>query len=158
MILDFNSKPQIKALLTDASPFQSSFSARPARSAFTSQPLTIKSTIFNPAPLQTNFQLTRSTNPTQNSFNDSNIEDLRNKLSIKVVKSTQFLDDRNPIIPSYRIRSKNRGNVLIINNIKFAKEETIRKGAEVDDENITELFRQLGFKTTKFKNLTKKVI
>jgi len=84
-------------------------------------------------------------------------EEFRNKLKVKVVKSTQFYDDESQSkVPMYKTRSKNRGRLLLINNIEFAKEKLRRKGAELDEENVAELFRQMGFDVVKYRNLTKK--
>ncbi|KAJ8917870.1 hypothetical protein NQ315_010783 [Exocentrus adspersus] len=69
-------------------------------------------------------------------------------LTVKVVPSTQFHDtvEHNRYVDFYSTRSKNRGRVLIINNYKFENDRRhpYRSGAEVDSENLRELFRQLG--------------
>jgi len=51
--------------------------------------------------------------------------------------------------------SSPRGLALIINNIEFTPPElfSFRKGAEVDSENLAELFTQLGFKVETHLNL-----
>lgn len=75
-------------------------------------------------------------------FNHSRIP-----LTINVELATKFLDtpEHNPNIPYYKCRSKMRGKVLIINNHNFTHERhTPRKGAQVDEDNLTKLFTQMG--------------
>lgn len=63
-------------------------------------------------------------------------------LKINVVRSANFKDDFSAQTPPYTMRSKNRGAVLIINNKNFNYRP--RNGAQVDEDNLQELFRQMG--------------
>lgn len=71
-------------------------------------------------------------------------------LEIKVVPSDRFYDSSNELV--YRTRSKNRGIALIINNIIFERDEE-RRGADLDGQNLQELFRQIGIKVKYVENL-----
>lgn len=64
-----------------------------------------------------------------------------------VVKKTGIFYDHQTPIPTYKTSSKNRGEVLIINNIMFG-EKGYRHGAKKDDENLKTVFKQMGFKVT----------
>lgn len=61
-----------------------------------------------------------------------------------------FLDKKHP---TYKMQSKNRGQVLIINNINFETEK-FRAGAEFDGENLKSLFEQIGMKVWYYCNQT----
>lgn len=75
-------------------------------------------------------------------------------IPIKVTKSIKFLDNIGKI-PVYKTRSKNRGKVLIINNIIFKDATKNRDGAEVDQANLLGLFKELGkWKVVTEKNLS----
>lgn len=68
-------------------------------------------------------------------------------LTIKVKKSEKFYDttEHNKSY-FYRTRSKRRGRVLIINNYDFNDtNQEYRNGAQVDEENLLQLFNQLHF-------------
>lgn len=54
----------------------------------------------------------------------------------------------------YKMSAHERGICLIINNIKFEKEEETRHGAEKDGEALRQVFRQLGFKVHYATDLT----
>jgi len=73
-------------------------------------------------------------------------------LKVKVKTGKKFHSDPRLIYP---MSSSPRGLALIINNIEFTIPEIypFRKGAEVDSENLAELFTQLGFKVEKHLNL-----
>jgi len=73
-------------------------------------------------------------------------------LTVKVEKGSKFFGDPRRMYPMY---SCPRGNVLIINNQAFDYPDiySFREGAEVDAENLDNLFTQLGFNVTKYKNL-----
>ncbi|KAJ8938819.1 hypothetical protein NQ314_011309 [Rhamnusium bicolor] len=62
---------------------------------------------------------------------------------------------RDPRVPTYDTNGKNRGKVLVINNIKFLREDQERKGAETDEKNISKLFNSMGFSVDRFRNLEK---
>lgn len=64
-----------------------------------------------------------------------------------------FMDKKHP---AYKMQSKNRGQVLIINNIKFDTEE-FRAGAEFDGKNLKRLFEQIGMNVLCYSNLTANV-
>ncbi|RZC33126.1 caspase-7-like, partial [Asbolus verrucosus] len=72
-----------------------------------------------------------------------------------IVKKTGILYDNDGRLPTYKTSSKTRGEVLIINNIMF-KGELERKGAKADDENLQNLFKQMGFKVSLKRDLKKK--
>ena len=86
-----------------------------------------------------------------------NIRDLNFKLKINVKKTGIFYDnDGASKVPTYTTSSKSRGKVLMINNI-FEGEKEYRAGSEVDEFNLNELFRQIGFVVEKHRNKKKKV-
>lgn len=84
----------------------------------------------------------------------SNINLLAEPLVVKVKKSIKFYDDRSTTkVPIYRMRSKHRGMFLCINNIEFANGVKDRRtGAEVDEENLKVLFKQIGFSVHSHRN------
>lgn len=70
-------------------------------------------------------------------------------LIVSVTPSTEFHDtrDRNSHLEFYHTRSKKRGRVLILNNYEFADADPkhrFRNGADKDNENLVNLFRQMG--------------
>ncbi|KAI4461926.1 caspase [Holotrichia oblita] len=70
--------------------------------------------------------------------------DLRTeKLRINVIPSETFMDDFSQLLNPYTMRSRSRGAVLIINNKTFLADPP-RKGAQIDQENLEELFEQMG--------------
>lgn len=74
-------------------------------------------------------------------------------LTIDVQISKQFYDSpTNSEIHIYPTHSQNRGIFLCINNINFIDENMTRKGAEIDDKNLTELFKQMGFRIKDYRN------
>ena len=92
----------------------------------------------------------KSEKTSQSSSEDSNDDD--DPLFRIVVRrgSTYFLDQR-----FYRMSSKVRGHVLIINNEKFSVKDIypFRKGSSVDIDNLTKLFEQMGFIVETHENL-----
>lgn len=132
---------------------------RPARTAFNWEPSQSTSSA-NPTYLSPhtkyNRRVSESTPPVQKpttlSVSMSRLEGAK-KITIKVKKSIKFLDGDQKI-PTYMTRTKNRGKVLIINNIEFSKSKK-RHGAEVDEEHLKNLFRDMGnWKVKLEKNLT----
>lgn len=71
-------------------------------------------------------------------------------INVMVTHSQEFYDthDRNPHVEYYHTRSKKRGRVLIINNYEFEEnikvQNRFRNGATADNENLLNLFRQMG--------------
>ncbi|EFA10766.1 caspase Nc-like [Tribolium castaneum] len=75
------------------------------------------------------------------------------KLKIDVKYATKFCDTDDFC---YKTRSRNRGQVLIINNMVFETERHItRRGAEVDERNLKELFEKMGFYVDLYRNLSR---
>lgn len=60
-------------------------------------------------------------------------------------------DEGEHIVPIYKTSSKNRGKVLVINNIKFLNQKQERQGAEIDEKNIVDLFKQMGMKVVPYR-------
>ncbi|XP_057655051.1 caspase-7-like [Diorhabda carinulata] len=58
----------------------------------------------------------------------------------------------NSVVPTYTTNSKNKGKVLIINNINFVNSQE-RKGAKVDEKEISNLFKEMGFDVLIHRNL-----
>lgn len=84
-------------------------------------------------------------------------EEVIKRLVVRVMPSRKFYDDDRTKIPTYMTRSRNRGRMLLINNIKFKDEKGYRKGAEVDQKHVTQLFEQMDFSIISATNLTKEV-
>lgn len=80
-------------------------------------------------------------------------------LKIVVKKSERFYDDQAlSNVPTYRMRGKCRGTYLGINNMEFINDvKNYRHGAHVDEENLKELFKQMGFRINSYRNLTRYV-
>lgn len=80
-------------------------------------------------------------------------------IRINVVPAKQFYDDpRQSDVHVYNTHSKNRGAVLIVNNINYINNVHLpREGAEVDGKNLQELFHQMGFQIKMHNNLTGEV-
>lgn len=127
------------------------YKSTPPRTAFSANPLSVSNQSW-------------STKPTPD-FRSSNLpinrvtsEDLRQKLTIKVKKSSKFCDDpKETKVPTYMTRSKTRGRLLLINNVTFIDQKLERRGAEVDELNLVKLFEQMGFYVEKYRDLSKKV-
>ncbi|XP_034945234.1 caspase Dronc-like [Chelonus insularis] len=88
--------------------------------------------------------------------NDSDESNADGSSSIIVKKSTRFYDlnsNENPI-GTYRMRSNPRGLVLLISLINYAPANLYRAAAELDDKNLKDLFKQMGFKVQSERNLT----
>lgn len=79
-------------------------------------------------------------------------------LKVEVKKSVNFHDNRNASkVPVYSMRSKNRGIFLCINNIEFVNDvHDRRNGAEADEENLKDLFKQIGFQVQSHRNQSKR--
>ncbi|KAF2903099.1 hypothetical protein ILUMI_03087 [Ignelater luminosus] len=77
-------------------------------------------------------------------------------IKINVTPAIQFYDDpKKSDVSVYNTHSKNRGAVLIINNIKYINNVHLpREGAEVDGRNLRELFHEMGFQIESHNNLT----
>jgi len=70
---------------------------------------------------------------------------------INVTQSTEFHGD---LRDTYRVRSKPKGWVLLINNEEFQCDKyPTRTGAEVDEKNLHSLFSQLGLRVLIRRNL-----
>lgn len=73
------------------------------------------------------------------------------EIEINVKLATKFCDTED----CYRTRSKNRGHVLIINNIQFDTDRyQTRRGAEKDENHLKELFGVMGFIVDLYRNLS----
>lgn len=85
---------------------------------------------------------------------NSNINLGMEPLSIRVRKSTRYYDDMSQAkVPIYPMRSQQRGLFLCINNIEFVNNTYLkRKGAEVDEENMKTLFKDIGFNVYTVRN------
>ncbi|KAF2903100.1 hypothetical protein ILUMI_03088 [Ignelater luminosus] len=140
------------SISTDARPFQRStevYRSTPPRTAFSANPLSVSNYNWRTNPTLESRNITLPTSRVTS-------EDLRQKLTIKVKKSTKFYDDpRETKVPTYRTRAKTRGRLLLINNIKFIDEKLVRTGAELDEFNLVKLFGQMGFEIDKYRNLSK---
>ena len=88
-----------------------------------------------------------------NSSCNPEVEDAKKPINISVVQSTEFHGDPDN---TYKVRSKPKGWVLLINNEKFESETfSTRIGSEVDERNLETLFIQLGFQVLVRRNLKK---
>lgn len=77
---------------------------------------------------------------------DSTIIPVPKPLAIKVTPCTEFQGPPD----AYRNESSPRGALLVANYSTFSSpDSTPRLGSEVDEEHITELFRQMGYENTK---------
>ncbi|OXU20628.1 hypothetical protein TSAR_006461 [Trichomalopsis sarcophagae] len=75
-------------------------------------------------------------------------------LVIKVKKAEVFRDEpQSRGIERYAMRSNPRGLVLMITNIDY-KILDKRPSAKYDEDNLTNLFEEMGFRVIKYKNLT----
>ena len=86
------------------------------------------------------------------SFNSG--EEVEKKpMGINVAESTEFQGDPGD---TYKVRTKPKGWVLLINNEKFECDKyPTRTGSEVDERNLESLFTQLGLKVLVRRNLKK---
>ncbi|XP_046736521.1 caspase Dronc isoform X2 [Diprion similis] len=80
---------------------------------------------------------------------------VKEPLKIRVKKSTKLMEAQNDIIFNYAMFSNPRGLVLIINNILFSEGAKERAAAKHDEDNLKELFEQMGFKVIVRQNLTR---
>lgn len=85
---------------------------------------------------------------------NSNINLSTEPLIVRVKPSTRFYDKPSENkIPVYATHSKQRGLFLCINNIEFINDvQDKRLGAEVDEDNLKTLFRQIGFTVHAYRN------
>ncbi|XP_044734123.1 caspase-2-like [Chrysoperla carnea] len=105
------------------------------------------------------------------SSNYLNIEKNKMKIIVKyadqmknAVKATEnlvaeILSDTESINPPYSMRGSKTGVALVINNIKFENKNVNvkldeRTGADVDTENLKELFTQMGYEWVYWENQT----
>lgn len=67
-------------------------------------------------------------------------------LKVVVQSSTTFYDkpQHNNYLEYYSTHSKKRGRFLLINNYNFSIAKKYRNGAEVDNANLINLFKQMG--------------
>lgn len=86
-------------------------------------------------------------------FLDNQLHPLDVNIDVKL--STQFYDTNEYNRTGfYTTRSKNRGHVLLVNNIKFPAGNEERHGAETDQENLRTLFEKMGLTVFSFTNLS----
>ncbi|GLV44507.1 Death regulator Nedd2-like caspase [Carabus blaptoides fortunei] len=77
-------------------------------------------------------------------------------LKVIVKKAERFFDSQPASkVPLYRMRGKIRGAYLGINNMEFINNiQSFRNGAQVDEENLKDLFKQMGFNISTYRNQT----
>ncbi|XP_063228179.1 caspase-2 [Bacillus rossius redtenbacheri] len=79
----------------------------------------------------------------------------REPLQVEVKLASQRMDvPSKKALAVYRMASRPKGLFLLINNIRFDNGEPERLGAEVDQNNLTALFEQLGYQIFAYQNLT----
>ncbi|XP_022917955.1 caspase-6-like isoform X2 [Onthophagus taurus] len=77
-------------------------------------------------------------------------------IEIKVHIANEFKDDFSSDLKPYTMRNQFRGAVLIINNTNFSNKKE-RRGAEIDQQKLVQLFTQMGgYNLVELKNLTNK--
>lgn len=152
--------------LADALPFKqpsTPSSARPYRSVYTREPFgtysastsllspsSIRSSntsLRSPSLIQKSTSLTNVPPPTPSSSKSvilPNSAYVDKKLKVKVVRCTKPCDQGEQKVPTYKTSPKNKAKVLVINNIKFLNEKQHRQGAEIDEKNVVDLFKQMG--------------
>lgn len=84
----------------------------------------------------------------------SSISAAPSTLSLPTTNESAQDDQR---IPTYNTKGKNRGKVMVINNIKFLQEKQERKGAEMDEKHIKKLFKDMGFEVESYRDLKRDV-
>ncbi|XP_076242038.1 death regulator Nedd2-like caspase [Calliopsis andreniformis] len=103
---------------------------------------------------ETNLIATKEEEAEDNFFHNMQLSEV--PLQIQVRKATKFLD--GPIyenVQRYPMRSKPRGLVLIITNICYKNSDDVpRSSAAHDEQNLRELFEQMGFRVISHINLT----
>lgn len=83
-------------------------------------------------------------------------KEINSRKQILVKSSTMFYQSGK--ISTYDMKSQNRGVLFLVNIINFDKRPTrIRNGASVDRDNLISLFRQMGFLTFYYEDITKAV-
>nr|XP_022907703.1 caspase Dronc-like [Onthophagus taurus] len=95
------------------------------------------------------------TQPVKNQSINPQHQSLANNLLEIKVKKTGSYRNNSKVLTYYTQSPKNRGILLLVNNIDFREKRRIRNGAIVDQANIVELFTQLGFVIVEEKNKTK---
>lgn len=77
-------------------------------------------------------------------------------LKVIVKKAERFFDSQPASkVPLYRMRGRIRGAYLGINNMEFVNDiQSFRQGAQVDEENLKDLFKQMGFNISTYRNQT----
>nr|XP_046468654.1 caspase Dronc isoform X1 [Neodiprion pinetum] len=83
------------------------------------------------------------------------LQHVEEPLRIRVKKSTKLTETKNNNILNYAMFSNPRGLVLIINNILFTEGAKERAAAKHDEDNLKELFEQMGFQVIVRQNLTR---
>jgi len=75
-------------------------------------------------------------------------------LKVVVKKATAWMDGcTSKGVQPYRMRSSPRGYFFMINNVQFVNNiEKVRIGAEVDERNLEELFKQFGYIVEKYRD------
>lgn len=92
-----------------------------------------------------------------NNRNYFGLQDRDEQLVIKVTKTGIFHPRTTDKVPTYKTKSRySRGRVLIINNIDFPGLR-FRHGAEVDDNNMIQLCKDMGFKIANHRNKSQSV-
>lgn len=86
---------------------------------------------------------------------DEYIERLPPTIQIEIQSATAFGDGNK--ISAYPMNTRVRGILLFINIVRFVDDEDIRYGANHDRKNLIHLFRELGFQTFYYENLTSQV-
>lgn len=105
---------------------------------------TIKRKHAIPYQLPTNLDITQFIQKLSEQSPHDYINLCSEPLEVCVKQSQIFNEDLlDKKYPVYKMQSKNRGQVLIINNIDFKTEE-FRTGAESDGINLNRLFKQIG--------------
>lgn len=149
-------------MVLDAQPFKtpstSTYGGQPPRTAFASA---YKSPYFpNRWSIADPASSSLQTPPQSKNLSHSNpnisMQSITYPKKVTVTKSKYFLDNDSKI-PTYKTRSKKRGKVLIINNIKFDNPKENRDGADEDDKVLKKLFEEMGFVVESYRNKSAKV-
>lgn len=82
--------------------------------------------------------------------------DVTSKLNLVVKKSSKI--HINEKVPTYSMKSRNRGVLFLVNIINFKqKPKERRNGGDMDRDNLISLFRQMGFQIFYNEDITKTV-
>lgn len=94
--------------------------------------------------------------PSTSTFQKTSVPSLtgevKRSLLIVVKKSKTPARPTTPKVQLYKTTSRRRAYVFMINNVKYDDSKDYRKGAELDERNLTELFQQMDFKIDKHTN------